>query len=104
MFGLAAPLGSNASSVLTTAHVLAVGTYGNGNVYITLDQPLDQAGCPGPYIELPANNPNLKGVFAVAMLAKTTGAAVTVATDACYSTSTSTFTGARAGAFGLSTP
>ena len=103
LVGLAAPLASNASSVLQTAHVLAVGTYGNGNVYITLDQPLDQSGCPGPYIELPANSPGLKNALAVATLAKTTGAAVTVATDGCFSSNTSTFTGARAGAFGLST-
>ena len=100
----ALPLSCYASSALTSAHVVAVGTYGNGNVYVTLDQSLDQTGCPGPYIELPASSPSLKGVLSVAMVAKTTGAAVVVATDGCYSSNTATFTGARAGAFGLSNP
>ena len=102
---LAFPLACQASTLLPAAHVVAVGTYGNGNVYVTLDQPLDQAGCAGPYIELPANGVANKTVLAVATLAMTTGAPVAVATDGCYSANTATFTGARNGtAFGLSKP
>jgi len=105
LFGMATPVVCQSSSFLPAAHIVAVGTYGNGNVYVTLDQPLDQASCAGPYIELPANSVAIKSVLAVATVAMTTGAPVAVQTDGCYSTNTATFTGGRNGtAFGLSKP
>jgi hypothetical protein len=105
LFGMAAPLICHSSTMLSAAHVLAVGTYGNGNIYITLDQPLDQVGCATPYIELAANGAANKTVLAVATIAMTTGSPVTVETDGCLSSMTATFTGGRNGtAFGLSKP
>ena len=104
LFGVATPLICHSSSALPAAHVVAVGIYGNGNVYVTLDQPLDQVGCAGPYIELAANGVANKSVLAVATIAMTTGAPVLVATDGCFSSNTATFTGARSAAFGLSKP
>lgn len=101
---LGTALGAHASTLLSSAHVIATGTYGNGNVYITLDQPLDQAGCPGPYIEIRANNPALKAVLAVATIAITTGNPVIAATDDCFSNNTASFSGARGAAFGLAKP
>jgi len=106
---LVAAAAAHASTLLQGAHVIAAGTYGNGNVYITLDQSLDQAGCPGPYIEIIASGaaaPALKSVLAVATSALLTGNPVVVATDACYpgSPNTSTFSGARGAAFGLAKP
>ena len=71
------------SSSAVTAHVLSFGTYGNGNVYVALDQTINQPSCSIPYIEIPANGPAAKAVLANAALAVATGATVTVQTDSC---------------------
>lgn len=105
LIGMGAPLVCQSSTLLPAAHVIAVGTYGNGNVYVTLDQPLDQAGCATAYIELPVNGAANKTVLAVATTAMATGAPIAVQTDGCFSSNTATFTGVRNGtAFGLSKP
>lgn len=89
------------SSVLPAAHVLAFGTYGNGNIWITLDRPLDQPGCSIAAIELPANGLANKTVLAAAAVAVATGASVFVQVDGCLGPA-ATFTGARDGtAFGV---
>jgi hypothetical protein len=98
LVGLLPSYGLCSSSV--TLHVLKVGTYGNGNLYLALDQPIDEAGCSLPYIELPANAPGLKGVLAAATLAIATNATVEVKTDSCFN-GTPSFSGARAGYFVL---
>lgn len=81
-------------SSAVTAHVLKVGTYGNGNLYLALDQPIDEVGCAMAYIELPAAGPGLKTVAAVAMLAVATNATVEVRTDSCFN-GVPSFSGAR---------
>ncbi len=86
-------------STMISAHVINVGTYGSGNVYVTLDTPLNEAGCSGPYIELAANNPSVKAVLATAAISATTGVAVQVQTDGCLTSASSTIT-AR-GFFGI---
>lgn len=48
------PLLGHCSSVSPAARLIGFGTYGNGNVWVTLDQALDQPGCPRSTIELPA--------------------------------------------------
>jgi len=101
---LVAPFRSHASSVLPAAHVLRFGTYGNGNVWVTLDQATDQPGCATPYLEFPVNGAANKAVLATAALAMATGATVTVQVDACLGP-TGTFTGARNGTlFGINKP
>jgi len=87
------PALSHGSSAVV-AHVLTVGAYGNGNVYIALDQTIDEPGCAIAYVELPANGPAVKAVLATATLAVATGATITVKTDSCYNGSPS-FSGAR---------
>jgi len=92
------------------AHVKSFGTYGNGNVWIVLDAAIDEPGCTGPYIELPANGAANKVVLATASLAVATaslavatGSAVLVRTDGCLDAA-STFTGARPAYFGINKP
>ncbi len=87
------PLSGYCSSEVV-AHVLAVGTYGNGNVYISLDQSIDEPGCPMPYIELPGNGPAAKAAFTTATLAIATNSTVRAKTDGCFNEVPS-FTGAR---------
>ena len=91
------------SSSEINAHVTRFGTYGNGNVWVTLDTTIDEPGCSGPYIELPANGAANKTVLATAALAVATGSSVVIKTDGCFGTAT-TFTGARPAYFGVSKP
>lgn len=71
-------------SSTVVAHVTAMGTYGNGNFYVSLDQSIDQAGCTVPIIQIPANGAATKMVSVAAALALTTGATVSIHTDVCY--------------------
>lgn len=104
LIGGALPLPGFCSSVLPAAHALNFGTYGNGNVWVTLDQPHDQVGCPGPYIDLAANGAANKSVLAAAAFALATGATVFVQVDGCVGKA-GTLTGARDGvAFGVNRP
>lgn len=104
LIGGCLPLPGFCSSVLPAAHVLGFGTYGNGNVWVTLDQSHDQAGCPSPFIELAANGAANKAVLAAAALAMATGATVFVQVDGCLGIA-GTFTGGRDGAaFGVNKP
>lgn len=83
-----------------TLHVLKVGTYGNGNLYLSLDQSIDEVGCAMAYIELPANSPALKMVLAAATLAIATNATVDLKTDGCIN-GVPSFMGSRQGYFGV---
>jgi hypothetical protein len=95
---------AHCSSLLPAAHVLAFGNYGDGSVWITLDRPHDQPGCPGSCIELPPDGPANKSVLASAALALATGASVLVHVDGCIGLA-GTFTGGRSGtAFGVNKP
>jgi hypothetical protein len=92
---------AHCSSVLPAAHVLAFGSYGDGSGWATLDCAHDQAGCPGPYIDLPPNAPANKTVLAAAALSLASGASVFVQVDGCSGLA-GTFTGGRNGsAFGV---
>ena len=92
------PASSFASSVIV-AHVLNFGAYGNGNVYVLLDQSIDQAGCPQTSIELPASGGANKSILAVAAFAQATGTAVEVKTDTCFNASPSLDPTARSSFF-----
>jgi hypothetical protein len=94
---LGATLGMPLSGVCSsevTAHVVTVGPYGNGNVYVALDQTVDEPTCSSPYLEFPANAPAAKAVIATAELAAATNATIRVKTDTCYLGSPS-FSGQR---------
>ncbi len=71
------------SSAVTT-RILQVGTYGNGNLAISFEKSIDEAGCSMAYFELPANSPAFKVVFATATLAFATNANVEVKADGCF--------------------
>jgi hypothetical protein len=81
-------------STQTNARIVNFGTYGNGNVFVSLDQSIDEPGCPMPYIELPAAGPATKSALATVALAFATNAIVKVQTDSCYN-GTPSFSGAR---------
>jgi hypothetical protein len=91
--GLLLPLWAHGSTEVI-AHVLEVGTYGNGNVFIRLDQSIPETNCPNPYIELPAAAPAARNAIATATMAVATGAAVKVVTDGCLN-GVPSFSGAR---------
>lgn len=86
-----------------SARVVNFGTYGNGNVFLTLDQSIDEPGCSMPYIELPANGPATKVTLATAALAVATNATIKVQTDGCLN-GVPTFTGARPAYFQINRP
>ena len=90
-------------SSAVTAHVKSFGTYGNGNVWVTLDSTINEPGCSGPYLEFPANGAANKSILASAALALATGASIVVQTDGCFN-SVPSFTGARGAYFGVKTP
>ena len=102
-FATAVASGPVHASGAVTAHVLAFGTYGNGNVYVSLDQSISEAGCPMPYLELPENGAAAKAVLANAALALATGATITVQTDSCFN-GVPSFSGARAAYFVVNNP
>ena len=94
-------------STFINAHVVNFGTYGNGNIWVTLDAATDQAGCSTPYLEFSVNGAANKSILAAAAIALSTGATVAVQVDGCLAAggSTGTFTGARNGAaFGVNKP
>jgi hypothetical protein len=65
-------------------HVTGFGAYGNGNVYVSLDQTIDQSGCAVPIIQIPANGAAVKMVSTAAALALALGTTVSVHTDVCF--------------------
>ena len=97
MAGLLVSLASQGSTAVT-ARVLSFGTYGNGNVYVALDQSIDEAGCTRSGFELAADSAAAKAVLATAALAVAAGTTVTIQTDGCLNGAPS-FTGARAAYF-----
>lgn len=86
-----------------TAHVLQIGTYGNGNLALSLDKSIDEAGCSMAYIEVPATGPALKAILAAASLAMATNATVEIKTDTCYN-GVPSFSGARPAYFSVNKP
>jgi len=83
-------------SSVFTAHVLQVGVYDNGNIYIALDQTLDEPGCSSSYLEIPPSVLGYKQILATAQLAYATGKSITIKTGTCYMGSPS-FVGDRTG-------
>lgn len=81
-------------SSAVTARVLQFGTYGNGNLFVSFDKPIDEAGCTMAYLELPANSPALKTALASVALAFATNALVEIKTDSCFM-GVPSFSGAR---------
>jgi len=51
------------------ARVLYTGTYGNGEAFIAVDQPIDEPGCPSTRIEIPSDHPQLKNWLSIVMAA-----------------------------------
>src|SRR5258706_16446318 len=68
-----------------TGHVTGVGSYGNGNIFISLDVTINQAGCAASRIDIPASHPNLKSFLATALTAKASGLPVLFGTTGCFS-------------------
>ncbi|MBL8339729.1 MAG: hypothetical protein JNM97_23385 [Rhodoferax sp.] len=66
-----------------TAKVLNFGTYENGNFYVSFDTSINEPGCAGPYLELPAGHAAIKSVSASVMLAMVTNASVVLVTNGC---------------------
>ena len=65
--------------------VSAVGSYGNGSIFIILNSPvISEPGCTsGSRIDVSTANPNYKQIFALAMTAKATGQRITGAVNGC---------------------
>jgi hypothetical protein len=74
-----------AHAAYATGHVLYVGNYGNGNLFISLDVTINEPGCPASRIDIPASHPNIKSFLATALTAKASGQTVTVLTKGCFS-------------------
>lgn len=91
------------SSMLTLTHVIGVGVYGDGSVWVILDKNTDQYGCANGSLEVAASNPVAKTVLAIATAAYTSKETIVVQVDSCLN-GAGTFSGARNGtAFGLRT-
>lgn len=65
-----------------TAKVVAVGTYGEGSVFVFFDTVISSCSN-AQRIDLSATNPSLKNVLSVAEIAFTTGSSVIVNTATC---------------------
>lgn len=91
------------STTVSGVQIVDFGTYGNGNIYITLDKTIDEPGCPSIYMELPADGPATKNAFAILAIAFSSGAKVNIKTDGCYN-GVPSFTGGRNTIFTLRKP
>ena len=87
MLGVALAPSLGFGSPVLHAHVVNFGTYGSGNVFVTLDASIQQTNCVGPFIEVAAGD-TAKQVLAVATAAFTTGATVQVLADGCLNSAT----------------
>lgn len=80
-----------------TANVTFAGIYGDGEVFVNLDQTIPEPGCTINRFDIKPDHPNAKIFLSIAMTALSSGKAVVVRTSGCYrmfptlDTSTDTF-------------
>lgn len=67
------------------AHVVNVGTYGNGSMFIYVDKVINEPGCAGGQrIDMPGTHPEVANWMALAMTAMSTNKVVNFRVDGCY--------------------
>lgn len=73
------------ANTVFTATVTGVGTYGNGAIFIFLNTAINEPGCNvnSTRIDVPASNPNIKEILAVAMTAFASGKEISGAVNGC---------------------
>lgn len=76
--------GAAYSAAILSAHVVNIGTYGNGNITITFDATITEPTCPAARVDIPSTHPLIKSFLAMAMMAKSSGSILKVATTGCY--------------------
>jgi hypothetical protein len=76
---------SYANTIFNGETVTAVGTYGNGAAYIFVSTPINAPGCAANAnrIDIPASNPYIHQIMAVAMTALASNALVYGAVNGC---------------------
>ena len=82
---LSASMGGSAAAGAGTGHILHMGIYGDGGLYVILDSPVNEPGCPGTNrFDIPPGHPQLKNWTALATMAYATRSVVTAHTTGCY--------------------
>lgn len=75
---------TGAYAIGLNAHVTRVGTYGDGGMFVFLDQVIPDAQCPMARCDVPPGHPQIKNWMALALAAKASGVLVNLATTGCY--------------------
>src|SRR6185312_5180192 len=75
----------HANTAFNGLTVTDVGAYGNGAIFIFLNSPINEPGCNAnaTRIDIPASDPNLKQILAIAMAALTGGTQISGAVNGC---------------------
>lgn len=77
------PANKTFASPATEAHVLHVGVYGTGTMFILLDQTVSEPGCESAEIRISPTHPQFKTILALAMSAAATESRIRVKTELC---------------------
>lgn len=73
-----------AGATVSGALVVYSGTYGNGDVFVGLNQTITESGCPAARVDVPRDSPAAQKLLETARLARDKALFVTVAVNGCY--------------------
>ena len=76
--------GAFAGTIVSGALVTFSGTYGNGDVFVGINQTISEPGCIASRVDVPRDSPAAKNLLETARLAKEKGLTVTVSAIGCY--------------------
>lgn len=88
---------ANASATLNNVHVTNAGSYGDGHVFVYVDQNIPESGCTTNRFDVLASVPAAKQILGMALTALATGKTVIVSTDGCMASYASQITSPGSG-------
>lgn len=68
-----------------TSRVTHIGFYGDGRVFVQLEETINQAGCVNNRFDLTPGHAQAEKILSIAMVAYSTGKHITIQTNGCYS-------------------
>lgn len=66
------------------ANSVDAGTYGNGDVFVGINQTISEPGCVSARVDVPRDSPAAEKLLETARLARDKGLAITVSANGCY--------------------
>jgi hypothetical protein len=73
-----------AATTVNNALVTYSGTYGNGDVFVGINQTIAEPGCAASRVDVPRDNPAAQKLLETARLARDKGLLINVSVNGCY--------------------